>query len=109
MSRLRPLLFLFCAFVPVSAFFLLSLPTTAQTNEQGVRVIESNNSHLVLEIIAPSETLTPRTLNGATFLDLTIPGWDYTGEAGKPRVPMYGTLVAIPQNARVTMKVLTDE
>lgn len=109
MNRHRSLLVSTCALILLSAFFILSERTTAQSYPAGMRVIESNQAHLVLEINSPAYTLSPRAIDGATFLDLTVPTWDYSGEAGTPRVPVIGTLVAIPQNATVRVNILADD
>src|SRR5690348_12009937 len=103
MNRLRTLFVTTCALALLSAFFIFSQPTTAQSSAPGIRVVESTNAHLVLEINTPTSTLSPRTIDGTAYLDLTVPSWDSTGDAGKPRVPVIGTLVAIPQNAHVSV------
>lgn len=109
MNRFRTFFVTLCALVLLSAFFIFSQPTTAQSTPPGIRIVESNNAHLILEINTPAYTLSPRTIDGTQYLDLTVPAWDYTGDAGKPRVPVIGTLVAIPQNARVTVTITNDQ
>jgi len=81
----------------------------AQTPPPGqVTLIESNAQRVVFEIAAPVLQPQARTVDGVTFTDLSAPNWGMTDAPGKPRVPVYGALIAIPQTAQVTMRLDLD-
>ncbi len=105
----------------VSGFGLLALLLTglglgasaslqaAQTLPPGqVTLVESNARRVVLEVAAPALTLQTRTVNDVVYTDLVAPNWGMTDAPGKPRVPVYGALVAIPQTANVTVRIDGD-
>jgi len=75
----------------------------------GLRVIESNAQHILLELNTPAHQTQTRALDGKNYLDLTVPNWDTTNDAGKPRLPISSALLAVPQNARVTQRIVADE
>jgi hypothetical protein len=70
-----------------------------------IQVIESNAQHLVLEVNAPTLNKNDRTVNGATYTELQAAGWSNMDTVGKPQLPLYGTLVAVPQQAKITVRV----
>lgn len=84
-------------------------PAAADTTSQpGLNVIKSDASGLVLELNTPQYTTQTRLIDGDTYLALAVNGWGATDEAGKPDLPMLGTLVAIPQGARPTFEIRVD-
>ena len=95
----------------IATLLLLALaPHTLQAaTGAGLRVVESNAQRVVLDLETPAHILTQRALQRATVLELSVPAWDTTNDAGKPRVPMLGAMLAIPQGARVSVNVLNDE
>ena len=99
--------------VALSALFVLCVPRAieaGQSNAPGqVRLIESNEQHVVVEVTAPEFTLKQRAVNGKTYLELDPKGWSSTDETGKPRVAVYGTLIAIPQKAKINVRILSDK
>ncbi len=109
MKFLRIIFFL-GALVSLPALPLALKPLAAQSaNSNGLRVIESNSQHLVLELVPPPHQTETRVVNTTTYLDLTVPAWDLSADAGKPRVPILGTLVALPQRANPRVNILEDE
>jgi hypothetical protein len=48
-------------------------------------------------------------VDGITFSALSIPGFGYTGERGKPQLPIKGMFVGIPPGAQPTLKILAGE
>lgn len=91
----------------------IGMPTSigaAQPATPGIiQVVESNSQHVVLELNAPPVVQTTRTVNGKPYLELTASRAGHTDTVGKPQLPVYGAMVAIPQQARVRLNVLQDQ
>lgn len=77
--------------------------------ETRIRLIESNNQRVVLEVIPPALSKRERNVNGVRFLELDAKGWGNLGDAGKPQLPTIGTLIAIPQKAKISLRILQDQ
>lgn len=103
-SRLSLMFCLFLALIgapkPIAARSLSSNP---------LRVIESNAQHIILELTAPRYSTTERVIDGTQYLELVVPGGDMISDAGKPRLPVWGTMVALPQGAETAVNILRDE
>lgn len=74
-----------------------------------VQLVESNARRVVLELTTPSLRSSQRAANGVQFLDLDADGAGKTAEVGKPQLPIYGVLLAIPQGAQAQVKILQDK
>lgn len=75
----------------------------------GARVITSDARRLVLEFEAPPLEIKPVSRGGVTYSAVSIPDWASANAPGEPQLPVLGKLVAIPQQARVTLNILEDE
>jgi hypothetical protein len=74
-----------------------------------VRLIESNAQHVVLEFAAPVVSQDVRDINGQKYVEFIPKSWGRMDEVGKPSLPVFGTLVAIPLNGRISVKVTKDQ
>lgn len=95
-----------CALIAGLSF---SASHASAKSKNGLTVVESNSQHLVLELNLPELQIEPSELAGGNYSELSIPEWGYINLPGKPRLPIMGTLVGIPQNAHVHLNVLEDE
>ncbi len=85
------------------------LTVNAQSATQGkVQLVESNSQHVILELAAPTLTKRERTVNGETYFAVEAKGAGRNDTPGQPQLPTYGVLVAIPQRARINVKLLQD-
>jgi uncharacterized repeat protein (TIGR01451 family) len=71
-----------------------------------VAAVESDVNGTTIEIQVPDIQKEERTLNGNKFQALTLAGYDYTGEVGKPQMPVIRETVAIPDGASVKATVV---
>ncbi len=86
------------------------LPLVAQAAARdGARVLASDARHLVLEFETPPLQIASVTRDGVAYSAVSIPGWADAQTPGAPQLPALGQLVAVPQQARVTLNVLQDE
>ncbi len=89
--------------------FSSSASRASAKSKNGLTVVESNARHLVVELNLPDLHIVPSASAGSRYSDISIPDWGYTNLPGKPRLPVLGTLVGIPQGAQVALRVLEDE
>jgi hypothetical protein len=79
-------------------------PTTATT-----RVLASDGTRTVVELVAPAYTAELVTHDGAAYAALTVPDLPSTGQPGQPHLPVYATLLGAPPGAQVAVRVLASE
>src|SRR3989304_3195092 len=82
---------------------------SAARAEPGVHIVRSDEHGLVLDVYAPVyaiETQTPAVIN---YQQLNVPGFAPTTEPGKPQLPQWTALLGVPAEARVEIRVLSDE
>ncbi len=86
-------------------------PTSAQTLAgNGLRLVKSDTTSVVFELSVPTYRLARRTINGVTFDALSAPGMEPNVDApGNPQLPIRGVLIAVPQGADVSVRVLLQE
>lgn len=91
---------------------LLSIPDVmlAAPNQAlgEIQLIESNAQHIVLELTVPSPNIRPRIVDGITYIELEAQGAGRMDSTGKPQLPIYGVLVALPQKGKNKVKVTQD-
>lgn len=95
----------------VGAIFAFGAHTSqaAQSSAPGeIRLVESTPQRVVIEITAPTLTRRERVVNGTTYTELNATKWGRTDLPGKPQLPMSGILVAIPQQAKVNVRITQD-
>ncbi len=81
-----------------------STPTPAS-----LRLLQSDANRVVIEFAAPAYTAQPRSVGGANYVALTIPGLGVTGEPGKPQLPVQGTMIGVPPGAVAALKIIADD
>jgi len=74
-----------------------------------LRLLQSDANRVVIEFAAPAYTAQPRTIGGANYVALTIPGLGVTGEPGKPQLPVQGTMIGIAPGAVAALKIVADD
>ncbi|MBI2865136.1 MAG: hypothetical protein HYX94_11300 [Chloroflexi bacterium] len=80
----------------------------AQTQE-GLRVVESDTRHVVLELDVPGYTTDEQSMGETVYAAIVAPGLSPGGLAGQPQLPVRGAMVGIPPEARASLRVLADD
>jgi len=77
------------------------------SNPQPVRVLSSAATGAAFEVAVSWDQLVlePTTANGKTYVQVSLPGWASTSQAGAPSLPVLAKAVAAPQGATVTVRV----
>ncbi len=85
-------------------------PSFAQSQAGGeVQLVRSTSSDVVLLVEPEKASVNQVTVDSGVFLDIKVPKWGYTNAPGEPRLPLAGSMIAIPQDAQVSVSVLQDE
>jgi len=90
------------------AFLAWGAPAQAQPPAQ-LRLLQSDVNRVLLELELAGYDARTQTVDGATYVALSVPGLSNTGEAGKPQLPIQGAMIGIPPGAQATLKIVADE
>ena len=75
-----------------------------------ITILEQSPSGTTFEVTVPGVEVTPTTVDGRTFSLLGLPGEVMASlEQGRPQVPKVSVLLAIPNDAQVSCRVLSRE
>ena len=74
--------------------------------QAGITLIAADETGVTLKVTAPAGTLQPA---GDGRFDLVVRDASAARVPGRPRLPSYGTLVALPPGARATVRILTSD
>jgi hypothetical protein len=80
-----------------------------QDDLPGIEVISSDEAGVDLLFDLPVLAMEEFTLSGTRFSSVAIPGGALEGEVGAPGIPSFTRLVAIPDNAAVTVTTLSED
>jgi hypothetical protein len=74
-----------------------------------IRLIHDGVDHLILELSAPEIKARAVSLGSQSFTELTAPGFTNLGELGAPALPVATRIIAIPQNTRPVVTVISKK
>ena len=108
LAILLAVVFCLCGAAGASNSALL-LRDGAELTRPAIDVISSNEGGVRLTIDLPALELGTHDLNGESFHSLGIPGGQLHGEAGEPAFPSFVRYVAIPNQAGVSLNIVSEE
>jgi hypothetical protein len=100
-----------CTILAVALTAVAALPEVASPaawSELEFRVIESDASRTLIEVLFPAPETRSVEIQGRTFDILRVPGASPLGEPGEPLMSVAGTLIAIPPAAGVELRILEE-
>jgi len=99
------------AIIIVAIILLIPSITNAQTETVGFKVLESDDKQLLVELTLPEFETKAIDINGITYqqIEMGDTTWGYWGEAGQPQLPMYSTLVGMPQAGQPLVEIVSAE
>ncbi len=114
--RLRPgspavvaaLSFAILALAAVSGAVAPDVASPAAWTELEFRVLESNDSHTLVEVLIPAPEMRSVGLQGQFFEAIRVPGASPLGRPGEPLLCVAGTMIAIPPASGVEMRILEE-
>ncbi|MFQ5343093.1 MAG: C25 family peptidase propeptide domain-containing protein, partial [Anaerolineae bacterium] len=83
----------------------------------GPHLVRSDESGVVLELSTPAYDLTTEPLSAlrlahhdaGSFQRLSVAGYDVTQEAGQPQLPVMNTLLGVPPDTQIELRILADD
>jgi hypothetical protein len=87
---------------------LLARADKTAASLSGLRVIQSTQDSLVLELDVPTYTMQAADAGLAGFNGIAVDGATTLAAPGKPELPMFSALIGIPAQGRVSVQVLED-
>ena len=102
---------LVCAITAVALTAAATTPDVASPaawSELEFRVIESDDSHTLVEVLFPAPETGSVEIQGRTFDIVRVPGASPLGEPGEPLMSVAGTLIAIPPASGVELRILEE-
>ncbi|MCK5597402.1 MAG: hypothetical protein KAJ04_08145, partial [Candidatus Eisenbacteria sp.] len=100
-----------CTILAVALTAVAALPEVASPaawSELEFRVIESDASRTLIEVLFPAPETRSVEIQGRTFDIVRVPGASPLGEPGEPLLSVAGTLIAIPHAAGVELRILEE-
>lgn len=94
----------------VAPLMLTIAPRAAESADDDLRVLQADANGVVFALSVPSYQLSQRTINGVTFDVLSAPNTEPSADRpGAPQLPMRGVLIAVPQSAEVSVRVIAQQ
>jgi hypothetical protein len=98
-----------CALAALTVPAVAAAPVVASPaawNELEFRVLESDESHTLVEIVFPAPVYRQTEIEGQVFDVVGVPGASPLARLGEPQLSVAGTLIAIPPTSGVELRVL---
>ena len=102
---------LLCALLTVATVASAAAPDVASPaawNELEFRVLESNDSHTLVEVLFPAPQMRSVDIQGQLFDAIRVPGASPLGRPGEPLLCVAGTMIAVPPASGVEMRILEE-
>ena len=84
-------------------------PVQANSHSEGITVLSSDKNGIVIEVTLPPPSLQEVEAEGELFHEISLPGSAMTGEAGKPNLPVKGTLIGLPDGSSPTLSLIETD
>ena len=105
--RAQRLPFLIVACLPLLVLLPLLAQASPDGSASGLRVLESDEHGLLLELHVPAVSLQPTAVDGRSYLAVAAEGLSHrTSEPGAPQVPYLSQFVALPPGALPVVELL---
>ena len=102
-------------FINLVEFNQMTDPNTADApeppeNTDGITIIESNDSGMILELTTSSFETEEKEEDGITYEIVKLPyTHGQTTDEGKPQIPEKGVLLGVPFDANITVNAVSEE
>ncbi|MFQ5596119.1 MAG: C25 family peptidase propeptide domain-containing protein, partial [Anaerolineae bacterium] len=84
-------------------------PAAMASPPSGLHVLRFDESSVMLELETLDFELSLTKLPIGPFNRLSVAGYDLTQQAGRPQVPVMTTLLGVPPDARIELRIVTDD
>ena len=100
-----------CAIVAISLAASAATPYVASPaawSDLEFRVLESNDSRTLIEVLIPAPQFRSVDIQGRMFDVVRVPGASPLGNPGEPLMSVAGTLIAVPPASGVELRILEE-
>ena len=84
-------------------------PVQANPYSEGITLLSSDSSGIFIEVTLPPPSLKEVEAEGELYHEISLPSSTMTGEAGKPNLPVKGTLIGLPEESSPTLTVIKTD
>jgi hypothetical protein len=81
-------------------------PVNASPVDAALRVLESNDLGMVVELTVPAYLAQAGQSNAGPCQSLSLTGWGQSGKPGQPTLPVKGVLLGIPAGAALSVSIV---
>ncbi|MDD5434611.1 MAG: C25 family peptidase propeptide domain-containing protein [Nitrospira sp.] len=86
--------------------FLIFSAATSWPADSDIRLVRSDKSGLTIELATPAYRIVQRKVAGVVYDEIVIADYSDSKDTGRPSVPLRGTLIGIPKEGTVSIKVI---
>jgi hypothetical protein len=97
------LILIFPPSYPASA---TTLPSN--TSRLALQLLQSNTTGVVLDLSIPDYSPVANLMLAAADQQLSLPGYEFINDPGKPQLPLVTSLIGVPPDARLEMQIVLD-
>ena len=82
------------------------VPLAHADQEPGLRLLETDEQGLTIELVTPDFEIETGTVDGQSCQLIRIEGYGYTDTPGSPELPLRGTLVGVPAQSDPALEIV---
>lgn len=97
-------LVVFYIFFIVSVQFLITV-TSAWSSDSDIRLVHSDRQGITMELTIPEFKIVQKKVEERVFDEIVIGDYGNSRDEGKPELPLRGTLIGVPEEGNVAIKV----
>ena len=79
------------------------------TPNPALQLVQSDDTGIVLDLSVPDYSQVVSVMDSGIPQRLSSPGFQFTSEAGKPQMPVISTLVGVPPDASLELRLIVDD
>jgi len=97
-------IFIFLIFLPINHQIFAQ-----QIGNNAVQIIESTNTHIAVQVKIDSIHVSEKIVDQNSYHLVSISGFNFMTEPGKPQLPATGLLLAIPPTGSVNLQIIGSQ
>lgn len=91
-------------------FHLITYQLSARPlGNDAVQIIESTNTHITIQVRIDSILTSEKIIDQKTYHLISLPGFHFTTEPGKPQLPSTGLMLAVPLTGGVNLQIVDSQ
>lgn len=96
--------------IVILIFFLITIQflipsNPAWSSDSDIRLVHSDSKGITIELTTPEYEIIQKEVGEKVYDEIVIGEYGYSKDEGKPVLPLRGTLIGVPEEGTVTIKV----